>query len=763
MNYNKQIIQNNSVLIISDSFIRNKILRENYESNNKKSMYVSLSNEMQTIPLSCFNSFLENLKYTEENLNAENIADKLSSEFKTIYIQDIQFIDRESLKVLRIYGTTEGNHVLASSTVEGILKSSKSIVEIVNLGFEIEYYGKPGENFYPISFIHSISGNKKEVKFNVIQNDISDREDIINSLTEEEVETIEETREFIYLIPYSFIKSNYPSVYKRLYDLVKKGIFKEDTFNLTPLNAEMLAAFGKRLTEKGKNLMISYSNEANSKLKNKTLSGILYYKAGMWNESASSLRLVINDLFVKREYLDIINTMETLMKISELTERDNYIYAVSLNYAGNTRRALKIFDALIQTDYFEKNPDDIAEYIKIIFYRNGFEKATKIIENFSNKMARESLGNLYLDLSAISINEGDEAHVDYLLQKAEEYLGKEKKMMCEYERLRGNLCLMRKDLKSSLSHYQRSFEIAKEIGDYGLMAKAVNNIGILYSHDLKIVEGLKYFDKSRNYAMEIKDYSGYSITTANMIPLAMEMGDEELSFRFLREIESVPRFNRDSIALSNAYYSISDIYLKRGEISEAVEYLMKGINYSLEKLNNYEISSFLFKLAIIKIIMGQDPVLEVEIARMYGDRYSEEYSYWESELSFYQGDIENARKFVMKSFREIESTGNKALLMEDGMRLNLYEMLLDGKIYREDILNIDSKLTDINALKIVIRYLKKEIDYNIAEKELLSLNSPFYYELGRAIISGVEGKSFITSYTGLMNIYNSARRLFNRP
>ena len=756
-----ELFQNKSVLFISDDTIRNKILRKNYESNKKKSLYISLNNELQNIPLACFNPFLYNMKYTDDNMSPENIADKIGSEFRTIYIQDIQFIDSESLKVLRIFGTQEGHHVLASSTVEGILKSSKSIVEIVNLGFEIEYYGKQGENFYPISFIHSISGNKGDVKFNVISKNNVEGEDVLNNLTEEEVETIEETREFIYIIPHSFIKINYPAAYKRMYDLVKKGIFKEDTYNLTPIDSELLTIFGKRLTDKGKNLMISYAREADSKLKNKILSGILYYKAGLWNESASSLRFVINEFFRNKNYRDIINTIETLMKISELTDRDNYVYAVSLNYAGNTRRALKIFDALIQTDYFEKNPDDIVEYIKIIFYRNGFEKATKIIENYSNRMTKENLGNLYMDLSAISINEGDEAHVDYLLQKAEDNLGKGKKVQCEYERLRGNLCLMRKDLKSSLSHYQKSFDIAKEIGDLGLMAKAVNNIGILYSHDLKIIEGLKYFDESRKYALEIKDYSGYSITTANMIPLTMEMGDEDLSFKLLKEIESVPRFSRDSIALSNAYYSIADIYLKRGEIYEAMEYLMKGINYSLERLNNYEISSFLFKLAILKIIIGQDPTLEVEIARMYGDNYSEEYSYWESELAFYKGDIESAKKFIMKSFKDIESSGNRAILLEDGIRLNLYEMLLNGKIYREDVLHIDSKLADINALKIVIRYLEKEIDYNISEKELLALNSKFYYELGRAIISGVEGKGFITSFTGLMNIYNSIRKLFN--
>lgn len=758
MNKNLESFRDRSILVISDNNIRNKILRQIYDSNQKNSLYVSLNEESQSIPLSCFNSFLYHLKYTDNNLKPENLADKLSSDYRFIYIQDIQFIDNESLRVLRSFGTMAGNHIVASATVEGILKSSKSVVEIVNLGFQIEYYGKQGENFYPISFLHSISGSTNEVHFNVIQMD-SEEEDIVNNLNEEEVETIEEIRDFMYIVPHSFLKGSFPQTYKRMYNLVKKGILKEDSFNITAYDYNVFSALGRRLTDNAKEIMVAYSKEADSKLNNKVLSGILYYKAGLWNESASALRAVVSDLFTKKEYRSIISTIETLMKISELTRRDNYIYAVALNYAGNTRRALKIFDSLLQSNYFEENPDDINEYIKIIFDRNGFEKATKLIDNFAGRISKISLANLYIDLASISINQGDEAHVDYLLQKVEENISLDKKMLCEYNRLRGNLCLMRRDLKSAISYYQKSFEVAKEINDFGLMAKAVNNIGIMYSHDMKIEEGLKYFDESRKYALEIADFSGYSITTANMIPLATELGDDDLAFKFLREIESVPRFNRDSIALANGYYSISDIFLKRGEIIQAIEYLTKGINYSLEKLNNYEISGFLFKLGILKIVTGQDPTLEIEMARMYGDKYSEEYSYWESELAFYQGDIENAKKFIYKSYKDIESSGNRAVLLEDGIRLNLYELILNGKIVREDILQLKSNLADINALKIVIRYLRKELDYNSAEKDLLSLNSPYYYELGRAIISAVEGKGFITSYTGLMNIYNSLKKI----
>ncbi len=761
MNIATQIPRDSSVLIISDNVIRNEILRKSYESDQSKSLYISLNDESQNIPLSCFNAFLYNLNYINQNVNPYRLAEILSEEYKNIYIQDIQFIDNESLNVLRAYVMKGGNHVTASTTFEGILKNSRSIVEIINLGFKILYYGKQGENFYPLSFLHGISEDTREAKFNIIPSNTKERDDIINNLSEEEVESIEEAKDFIYIIPVSYIKKQSSGLYKRMNYLVNKGIFKEDTFNITPIDPEILQTFGKRLTDSGKNLMINFSKEVEQKLDNKILEGILYYKAGLWNESASALRKVIDDLFNKKDYKYIINTIETLMKISELTYRDNYVYAVSLNYTGNTRRALKIFDSLMRTDYFENNPDDIAEYIKIIFDKNGFDKATKLMENYAGKMTKKSLCNLYLDLTSVSISDGDEAHVDYLLQKAYENLGSDQKIMSEYERMRGNLCLMRKDLKSALSHYQNSFDIAKSMEDYSMMAKAMNNIAILYSHDLKVIEGLKYFDESRKYALEIEDYPGYCITTANMIPLAIEIGDEALSFKFLNEIESLPRFKRDSIALSNAYYSISDIYLKRGDVTSAIEYITKGLNYSLEKLNNYEISSFLFKLAVIKIITGQDASLEIESARIYGDRYSEEYSYWESEISFYMGDIENARKLILKSFKDIEKSENREILMEDGIRLNLYELLINGKVFREDIININSKLPDINALKIAIKYLRKELDYRASELALREINSPFYYEVGLAIINGAENKSFISSYTGLMNVYNSVRKLFN--
>ncbi|MCL5680560.1 MAG: hypothetical protein M1515_00735 [Candidatus Thermoplasmatota archaeon] len=747
-----------SNLIISESILRNEILRDIYARGKENSYYVSLNEESSSIPLSCFNFFIYNLEYREDNLDPERIAEIVHQKFKRIFIQDVHNIDNESLKVLRYYAIKQGGKIEVSSTVEGVLRNSKAIAELINLGFRVIFYGGSGDNFYPLSLLNGIAGENNKIMFSNVPSETSRKYDEPSAYSEEELELLEEAGNALYVLPSSFIKSKGAALYKDIIKMVNKGIINEDTYSFSLLDVSILNKINTRLTERMKKVMVEYADLENNELKNKILAGQLYYKAGLWAQSGEALREVMIDLYKSKDYKTLVNTMETLMKISEPTDKDNFRYAVSLNHIGNARRAIKIFEKLMQSDYFHNNPQDIVEYVKIVYERNGFDRANRMLEGFVSKMHPEILGNLYLELSSIAISEGDEANVDYLLSKADELLKSDKRSRCEFSRLRGNLFLMRKDLDSALKNYEKSFEFAKEINDYVLMAKTMNNIGILYSQELKVSEGLEYFDQSRKYSLKGGDYSTYSITTANMIPLAYDLNDEKLSFKYLQEIEGIPRYDKESIALANGYFSIADWYVRKGDLLKAIEQINKGLNYSLEKLNNFEISSFLFKLALFKIIIGHDASLELETARIFADKYSEEYSYWESEIAFFSGEIDEARKFVHKAYKDIESLGNKQLIMEDGSRDTLYELLSGGNNVNTKLFAMRTGSPDVNAYLILIRYLLMEKTYETAEKELKQLDSPFFYELGVAVLNAVEGKYFRTSYPGLVNIYEAIRK-----
>ncbi len=139
------------------------------------------------------------------------------------------------------------------------------------------------------------------------------------------------------------------------------------------------------------------------------------------------------------------------------------------------------------------------------------------------------------------------------------------------------------------------------------------------------------------------------------------------------------------------------------------------------------------------------------MARKLGDKYSEEYAFWEGEIEFYNGRFEKAYDNFKRALKRIEKSGNEILIQEDTVRVKFLEYVLfrkmPGKLEWEKIIGEDKKM-----FFILLEY----ISANISEDEAilrLSKLPKFYEDMGKALLKGIQG-IVIKSEKELLNKLN---------
>ncbi len=675
--------------------------------------------EYSSIDYSIFSNLI-----SSEEINVSQIREFIKSKFDCVFISELSFIDARSLEILNSL-LDDGVNIVATATYNGFSNNFKRLKNLLTKASYI-IISKDDRNKYVELMVLNLTSNIKYEKFDT-END--------KEKFEEYMEYVSEISKLIYLVPKKFILKNDRKLFDKIMGMAKEGILTEGNYSFF-IDSPNVKDLKPRKSKDVKKLLLEYAKITESKLQLSSLASFLYYYADDWENAAKNIREMIKEPFEKGDYYGVIKSMEILFRISEATDDDNFYYGISLYHVGNRRRALKILESLDEGGYFSGKWEKAKRYLEAIFDYYGFSAANKFLNSIEGVTPKEGMVELYRSFIKVALGKGNIDEAEMVFSRLKDILDMSN-FDCELFRLLGNLYLQKNKISLALRYYEKGYQIAILKNETECMAKSLNNLGILSYQIMDLEKSLEYYEKSRKLSKEMGDELSFSTTTGNMVPIAIELMDLKKAKELIEELKNLKNQDFAKVGLANGYFSYSDVYLYEWNLKEAIETLTRALNLIIEKGNFLEISSYIFKLALLLEIAGFDNKNLLQMARRLGDKYSEEYSFWEGEIEFYSGEFEKSYENFKKALKRIEKSGNEILIQEDTARVKFLEYVLfkkmPGKIEWEKIVGEDKKM-----FFVLLEY----ISANISEDEaLLRLSKlpKFYEDIGKALLKGIQG------------------------
>jgi len=718
-------------IILADNTIPYKLVMKYCTS--KVNLLLGTIEEYSSIDYSIFLNLA-----ASEGIDLKQIKEFIKSKFDCIFISEISFIDSKSSEILKSL-LDDGINVLATATYDEFTNNFKRLRDLlINASFII--MRKDDRNKYAELLAANLTPNIKYEK-------LESRYD--KQKVDEYAESISEVSKLIYLVPKKFILQKDRKLYDKIMEIVEKDIITEGSYSFF-IDTPSIKDLKPRKSKDVKKILIEYAKVSEKDLKVPSLASFLYYYADDWENSARNIREMIKEPFKKGDYYSVIKSMEMLFRISEASDDDYFYYSISLYNIGNRRRALKILEGLDEKGYFSGKWEKAKKYLEAIFDYYGFSEANKFLNSIEGATPKEGMVELYRGFIKVALGKGNIDEAEMVFLRLKDILDVSN-FDCELFRLLGNLYLQKNKISLALRYYEKGYQIAILKNEKECMAKSLNNLGILSYQTMDLEKSLEYYEKSRKLSREMGDEWSFSTTTGNMVPIAIELLDFKKAKELIEELIRLRNQDLAKVGLANGYFSYSDIYLYEWNLNEAIETLTKALNMIIEKGNFLEISSYLYKLSLLKEIAGFDNGNLLQMARKLGDKYSEEYAFWEGEIEFYNGRFEKAYDNFKRALKRIEKSGNEILIQEDTVRVKFLEYVLfrkmPGKLEWEKIIGEDKKM-----FFILLEY----ISANISEDEAilrLSKLPKFYEDMGKALLKGIQG-IVIKSEKELLNKLN---------
>jgi tetratricopeptide (TPR) repeat protein len=142
----------------------------------------------------------------------------------------------------------------------------------------------------------------------------------------------------------------------------------------------------------------------------------------------------------------------------------------------------------------------------------------------------------------------------------------------------------RSDYDKALKYYFEALQIARQIGDPGLLSECLSEIGIVYKNQGKFELALDYYARSLVYAEQTMDTSWIASSKVNLGNVYKEQGYLTLALTYYLEALSTLEPLGHDRRIAACYQNIGDIYHKQHDFNKALEYYSRAL--SLAKNTN---------------------------------------------------------------------------------------------------------------------------------------------------------------------------------
>jgi len=273
----------------------------------------------------------------------------------------------------------------------------------------------------------------------------------------------------------------------------------------------------------------------------------------------------------------------------------------------------------------------------------------------------------------------------------------------------GNACQYYEQLNKAKPYYQRAIFLSNSIDDKETLARAYNNIGIIYDTEGDFDKALQFYQRSFQLKMEIGQSKSAKSTIMNIGGIYFMQGYYHKALKSFLESEKLSRELNDDMGIAHCAMNTYVVYEKMGRSEEAIKKVREAIPYLISAKQERYLSDIYHKIATSKITLNELDSAEyyvntgLQIAQLNHDSIKISLLYnSRANLLFKNNDFTNALTWADKA-REIREAKNDVLNLP-----MMYSFLSDVHL-------------QLNQLDKAERYALKSIELakNIGQRESL--------------------------------------------
>lgn len=274
----------------------------------------------------------------------------------------------------------------------------------------------------------------------------------------------------------------------------------------------------------------------------------------------------------------------------------------------------------------------------------------------------------------------------------------------------------------SLSFYQESLKLRKELGDLKGEAAIYGNLGLIYGQQGNTLKDLEYQLKSLAINEKINDTSNLTSNYGNLATIYQNQGDSTQALEYYNRALKMHEAQNNRKSSAILYNNMGTMYRSFGLYEKALQYLQKSLDIRTALNDRLGMSINYVNLGTIYTSMGEfqkareNTLRSIDLFQSYGDTVSLANAYFNlGDISLKEKKFQEAIKWCDASFKIAEEVNRIPIQQASSSCLyRAYKEIGDYKKameYFEDYVVFTDSLNEAE--------LKIELNRLEFEKELL--------------------------------------------
>jgi tetratricopeptide (TPR) repeat protein len=184
---------------------------------------------------------------------------------------------------------------------------------------------------------------------------------------------------------------------------------------------------------------------------------------------------------------------------------------------------------------------------------------------------------------------------------------------------KGTVLWYTSQLREAIETHAEALVIYRKLRVPRQEARALNNIGIVFSALGEFEESLANYKRALKIDQELGDRAQIALKLSNIGSVYVDVGDPDKAEQYLVKALSLADQLKDGNTSLDATITLGQAYLKRAESGRAKKTLERGLQLAREQKNRYQEIRGLIYLAIAKLRSGDAPDETVELAKTARD------------------------------------------------------------------------------------------------------------------------------------------------
>jgi predicted ATPase len=220
-------------------------------------------------------------------------------------------------------------------------------------------------------------------------------------------------------------------------------------------------------------------------------------------------------------------------------------------------------------------------YLKKSEFQKSIQQCTEALELVKNESLPESattfetLGHTYHRMGDLDLALKNQRKSLEIYEKL-----KDQKGIATSLKNIGTVLLDRREHSNALKQFNKSLTIFQKLNNVDGIQQCYNNIGTLYFNQGEYDSAFEYYDKTLEIIQNSGDHSSIAILLLNLGQSQLQIGETNKAIKNLQKSLKISKENDLLMVTACNYWVMSEAYLKKNDLSRALDYCNKAYNTS---------------------------------------------------------------------------------------------------------------------------------------------------------------------------------------